>query len=69
MKDWAAVAVEFAIAWALGFLLVACALWATGCVTRTTVCVETAHGVGHRDTYGGRPDSVGASVCAEIERP
>jgi hypothetical protein len=52
------------------FVLVA-GVWvatAAACVTRTTVCVETSHGVGPaRDGY--RPDSVGASVCAEVERP
>ena len=46
-------------------------LWllVSGCVTRTTVCVEHSRALGPRDGYGSRPDSVGASVCAEVERP
>lgn len=47
---------------ALGLLL-------SGCVTRTTVCVEHARALGPRDGYGARPDSAGASVCAEVEPP
>ncbi len=53
--------------WAVGFAWFC--LFVFGCVTRTVVCVETAHGIGHRDSYGGRPDSVGGSVCVDIERP
>lgn len=44
-------------------------LLTTGCVTRTTVCVETQHGVGARDEYGGRRDTVGGSACVDVERP
>lgn len=55
-----AVAVAYAVA--LGLLV-------SGCVTRTTVCVEHAHALGPKDGYGARPDSVGASVCAEVEPP
>lgn len=50
----------YAVAW-LVFLSLAC-------VTRTTVCLETAHGV-NRDPSRYRPDTVGASVCSEFERP
>lgn len=38
-----------------------------GCVTRTTVCIETSHGVGPASS-GIRQDAVGASVCADLER-
>lgn len=67
MTDDSANDVWVALLWLLGFAWFL--LFVFGCVTRTTVCVETGHGVGHRDTYGGRPDTVGASVCAELERP
>lgn len=37
-----------------------------GCVTRVSVCVEHARGVGP-ETSVGRRDSVGASACADVE--
>ena len=40
----------------------------SGCVTRATVCVETSHAVG-RSGHPDHRDSVGASVCADVERP
>lgn len=45
---------------------IACAL--VGCVTRAQVCVEYAHSLGPRQDYS-RVDSVGASVCTDVERP
>ncbi len=67
--DWTDHAFSVAIAFAIAaFVFVGvCAM--AGCVTRTTVCVETAHGVGRADDFGGRRDSVGGSACVDIERP
>lgn len=51
---------------ALSVLLVATAFGLglqTGCVTRTTVCVEAQH------ADGRWRDSAGASVCTDLERP
>jgi len=59
-------AVMWASIWSLAlvlFIVLVCS-----CVTRTTVCVETSHGVGPADASAMRRDSVGASVCAEVER-
>ncbi len=66
-EDWTDHAFSVAIAFAIAaFVFVALCV---GCVTRTTVCVETAHGVGRADEFGGRRDSVGGSACVDIERP
>lgn len=69
-KDWTdhafAVAIAFAIA---AFVFIGWCALSTGCVTRTTVCLETAHGLGRPDPVVGHRDSVGGSVCADIERP
>jgi len=66
--DWTDTAFAWAIASAIA-ALVFVVFCLAGCVTRTTVCVETAHGLGVRDAYGGRPDTVGGSACVDIERP
>ncbi len=69
--DLTPVVAEALAAFSVGFFVVCVvlALLLAGCVTRTTVCVETAHGVGRRDDYGARPSSAGASVCVDVERP
>lgn len=71
-RDWTDHAFAVAIACAIAaFVFVGWCALATGCVTRTTVCLETAHGVGRVSPadVGGRRDSLGGSVCADIERP
>lgn len=43
-------------------------LWALSCVTRTQVCVEAQHAAATTADWR-RSDSVGASVCVDVERP
>lgn len=49
--------------------LVALALLLTSCVTRVQVCVQAEHARPPRGSYD-RPsyDTVGGSVCADVER-
>jgi hypothetical protein len=58
-----------AIAAAYAALVFVLLTLATGCVTRTTVCVQADHAVGRASPGEWRPASAGASVCADIERP
>jgi len=67
-KDWTDHAFAVAIAFAAASLLFGL-VCTVGCVTRTTVCVETSHALGPAEPGGYRHDSVGASVCQEFERP
>lgn len=59
--------VWWGIAWVAGALLAGLCL--SGCVTKVSVCVETAHGYGRGAELGYQRNTVGGSVCADVERP